>query len=208
MANAFAFGIAVEPGTPDQFGLTIIEHNDEHDAASFIVRRTLTDSIDESVETVAEDIQGRLAEAPYTARSSVVVHVGNELGHALADALSDLGMRPVRVRVRSANDGTAAESDAEAVIDAREELVALSNAHRTGALRVEHRNTEDAAHLARTLGHLVDDSNEGSEISTHTLDVQGTSALLAYWWSTEQTADPTERLRADLPGTEPSQPTP
>ena len=206
MANAFAFGLAVEPDAPDQLALTIVEHDSESDTAPFVVRRTFTDPIETSVEDIAEDVQTRLAEAPYTARSSVVVHVGTEPGRALADAMSDRGVRPIRVRVRFDRDGTAVESDGETVIDARKEIVALSDAHRTGTLRVEHGSDEDAAHLARMLGHLVDDSNEGGEISTDGLDVQGISALLAYWWSTEQTADPTERLRADLPGTESSEP--
>ncbi len=207
MANAFAFGIAIEPGTPDELALTIVERDDEDDQV-FVVRRTLTEPIDDSVDDVAKEVQNRLAESPYTARSSVIVYVNNESGTALANALSDRGMRPVRVHVRVTDEGAAAESEGEAVIDAREELFSLSAAHRTGNLRLEHRTTEDAARLARTLGHLIDDSSEGTEISTDVLDMQGMSALLAYWWSTEQTTDPTERLRADLPGTEATRPTP
>mgnify|MGYP006271714731 CR=1 FL=1 len=205
MANAFAFGVAVEAGEPSKVGLTIIERNDETDDP-FVVRRTTASSGD-AIDAVAKEVQDRLAEDPYTARSSVIVHVGNEPGEALADALSDRGVRPVRVRTRNTDAGAAAESEGEAVIDARNQLAALSNAHRTGGLRVEHRTTEDAAHLARMLGHLVDDNNEGEAIDTAAIDVQGMSALLAYWWSTEQTNDPTERLRANLPGTEAPSPT-
>ncbi|MFO8231324.1 MAG: hypothetical protein R6U20_01530 [Longimonas sp.] len=201
MANAFAFGLAVEPGTPDQLALTVVERNDDENT-SFVIRRTLTKPVDDSVEAVAEEVQGRLAEDPYTARSSVVVHVDNAAGNALADALTERGVRPVRVRVRSGEEGASAESEEETTIDARDEVFALSDAHRTGVLRLEHRSTEDADRLARTLGHLIDDSSEGSEVDAAYLDVQGMSALLAYWWSTEQTNDPTERLRADLPGTE------
>lgn len=208
MANAFAFGLAIEPGTPAQLGLTIIERNDDDEITPFTIRRTLVQPIENSVETVAEEVQGRLAEDPYTARSSVIVYVDNEAGNALADALSERGVRPVRVHVRSEQVGASTESEDEATIDARDELFAFSDAHRTGTLRLEHRATEDAARLARTLGHLIDDSSEGSEVDTDYLDMQGMSALLAYWWSTEQTSDPTERLRADLPGTEPTHSTP
>lgn len=205
MANAFAFGLAVEPNAPDQLGLTIVERNDNEEKAAFVIRRTLIQPIESSIEAVAKEVQGRLAEDPYTARSSVIVHVDNEPGNALADALSERGVRPVRVHVRSEEAGAPAESEGEATIDAQDELFALSNAHRTGVLQMEHRTTEDADRLARTLGHLIDDSSDGSEVDAGYLDVQGMSALLAYWWGTEQTSDPTERLRADLPGTDAAQ---
>lgn len=203
MANTFALGIAISEGESSEAALTIVEREEEGEP-SFVVHETTVAPFDGDVEALASDVQGRLAEEPYTARSSVVVRVDNDEGDALAQALRSRGVRPVRARVRAADEGAEPEADDEVVVDAHAELFALSNAHRGGTLRMGHHSTEDATRLARMLGHLIDDGNEGSEIRADYLGAQGLSALIAYWWSNEQKADPTERLRADLPGTESS----
>ena len=204
MATVFAVGIEIDnqDDTP-RWGLTIIERTEEQERASFVVHRTKEEPFNGTPEDTAANVQKQIAEDPFTARSSVIVRVDHEAGEALADALNDLGLRPVRVRVRTDAQGATPGAEGEAVLDAREEAVALSEAHRTGTLRFDHRSTEGTANLARRLSLMVDDTDDGQpQVKADDLQVQGISALLAHWWVTEQVTDPTERLRADLPGTE------
>lgn len=216
MAYAFFLGIDVATDDADEPGsvvCSLLEKSDDDGATSYRLDSVRTFDADASPEDIADALQSVVVDAPYTARTSFVVNRASGRGADVYDALDDLGL-PVRAAALTATgDASTREvgSDAEERVTAQEVVTVLAQAHRDGALTLQHRETKEATELARTLQHyaaLAVDTADMDEVATNGQDVQDegealptsfralvTSAALATWFASQRSFDPTSRLK-------------
>jgi len=165
MAYAFFLGIDVARTDSEDAGTVIcslFEKSQQDDAPEY--RLDSIRSFDKTADPgeIAEQLQRLLVEAPYTARTSFVVNRASPRGQAIFDALDGLGL-PVRA-VTMTPSGSRAQRDSEAQRDEgsatdertmeQDVVAALAQVHRDRTLTIQHRETDEAATLARNLQPL------------------------------------------------------
>lgn len=226
MTYAFFLGIDVAADADDAGSvlLTLVEKSqDERPSNGQAVASYRLDSIsrhdaDAAPEAVADHIQGVVADAPYTARTSIVVNREPDRGQAIYEALRERGLsvRPVRLMSQS-DDAVPSGGDDEERVTARDVVRALALAHRDGRFEVQHRESDFASQLARNVHHVsalavdgepdasADVRPEDAETLPSTFDTITTSAALAVWFASQRSFDPSSHLKEEpktTPGTE------
>lgn len=215
MAYAFFLGIDVARTDAEDAGTVIcslFEKSQQGDAPEYTLDsiRSFDGATDPA--DIAEHLQGLLVDAPYTARTSFVVNRSSSRGQAVFDALDDLGL-PVRA-VTLTPSNSDAQRDGGLRTDERtmeQDVVAvLAQAHRDGTLTIQHRETKQAATLARNLQHYAalavdtrdgdeaardDGSEEEGEALPTSFPPLVTSSALAVWFASQRSFDPASRLK-------------
>jgi len=221
MAYAFFLGIDVARTDSEDAGTVIcslFEKSQQDDAPEYRLDSIRSFGETADPEEIAEQLQGLLVEAPYTARTSFVVNRASPRGQAIFDALDGLGL-PVRA-VTLTPSGSRAQHDSEAERDEglatdertmeQDVVAALAQVHRDRTLTIQHRETDEAAALARNLQHYAalavetrsgDETahEEGAEEEGEALPTSFpplvTSSALAVWFASQRSFDPTSRLK-------------
>ena len=236
MAHAFFLGIDVARTDSEDAGTVIcslLEKSQQDDTPEY--RLDSIRSFDKTADPgeIAEQLQGLLVEAPYTARTSFVVNRASPRGQAIFDALDGLGL-PVRA-VTMTPSGSRAQRDSEAQRDEgsatdertmeQDVVAALAQIHRDRTLTIQHRETDEAATLARNLQHYAalavdtrdgdeeardeaardeaardeaardDESEEEGEALPTSFPPLVTSSALAVWFASQRSFDPASRLK-------------
>lgn len=217
MAYAFFLGIDVASDDADEPGAVVcslLEKSDDDGATSYRLDSVRTFDAAASPEDIADELQSVVLDAPYTARTSFVVNRESGRGAKVYDALDDLGL-PVRaVALTATGDESTRElsSGAEERVTEQEVVTVLAEAHRDGALTLQHRETKEATELARTLQHYAalavdtadmdesvaangEDTEEEGEALPTSFQALVTSAALASWFASQRSFDPTSRLK-------------
>lgn len=219
MAHAFYLGVDVDESeaesTPSAT-LTILqkEQEDSEVDATYRLDHIRHQADAGSAETLADHIQGLVAERPYIGRTNIVVNGAKAFGKALAEALSDRGLDPVVARLTPGQGAVAGETNEIGVhlgtSDAVRTLAELYRDHRIG---FDDFTTEAASELARAVQRAsevldeADGDQETPEAAGSVLEQFNdagshlTSAALAAWVASERSFDPTERLK-ETPQTE------
>lgn len=217
MAYAFFLGIDVasdDEDAPDSVVCSLLEKSQDNDATSYRLDSVRRFGAETRSEDIAEQLQSVVLDAPYTARTSFVVNRKPDRGAAVYDALDDLGL-PVRaVALTASGEETARAlgSDDEERTTEQEVVTVLAEAHRDGALTLQHRETKEATELARSLqqyaalavdGADMDDAvpangenaeNEGEALPM-SFRALVTSTALAAWFASQRSFDPASRLK-------------
>ena len=217
MAYAFFLGIDVasdDEDAPDSVVCSLLEKSQDDDATSYRLDSVRTFDAETRPEDIAEQLQSVVLDAPYTARTSFVVNRKPDRGAAVYDALDELGL-PVRAVALTASGEETARvpgSDDEERATEQEVVTVLAEAHRDGILTLQHRETKEATELARSLQHYaalavdgadtedaVAPNGENAENEGEALPVSFralvTSTALATWFASQQSFDPTSRLK-------------
>lgn len=221
MAYAFFLGVDVARTDSEDAGTVIcslLEKSQQDDVPEY--RLDSIRSFDAATDPgeITEELQELLVEAPYTARTSFVVNQTSSRGQAIYEALDEAGL-PVRAVTLTPSDAEA-DRDEGPVTDERtmeqDVVAALAQVHRDGTLTIQHRETEEAATLARSLQHyaaLAVDTRDGDETARENgAEEEGealptsfpplvTSSALAVWFASQRSFDPTSRLK-ETPNTE------
>jgi len=160
-----------------------------------------------STESLAEHLQGLVADRPYIGRTRLIVNRRTAFGQGLVDALDDRGLDPVAATLTEGTGVTSGETDEIAVqlggIDA---VRTIADCHRDGVLTMEGPPTEVGSQLVRDVQALAEqlDAAEGdsgalegttSGPSFDPTATHVTSAALAVWLGTERSFDPSQHLK-------------
>jgi len=211
MAHAFFLGVdlADDDGSVEA-ALTVFEKEDQGEAPSrFRLDHARCRPV-ERPDVLADQLQGFVAERPYTGRTNIVVNRTDEPGAALIAALRDRGLDPVAVTFTGGDDPGAVAADEVGVsLGGADAVRTLGELYRDGRLVVESHATEAASQLARGLQRAAEvldaaDGNQDTpEAAGSTLDAlddgnsQVVSAALAAWCGTERSFDPSQHLKSD-----------
>ena len=220
MAHAFFLGVDLHGETTDEatFALLEKEKNPDDEAAQFRLDHIRHLSDVESIEGLADHLQGLVSDQPYIGRTSLIVNRGREAGQALVQALRDRGLDPVAATLTSGRGGAGGDSDDVGVQLGTIEVVrGLVDLYREGRFVMEEHSREVASRMARDLQHAFEvlDEAEGDEASGEApgslQEVQEaapplTSVSLAAWLGQERSFDPSQHLKS-APQTNPSRST-
>jgi len=214
MAYAFFLGVDVDGGetdAPEALTLALIEKekNPNDDVAGYRLDRIRHYGDGVEPGPLADRIQSLVAGDPYIGRTSVIINRQHAAGQALADALSDRGLDPVRATLRKggAAAGVAPE-DTGVQLRVRTAVQTLVGLYEDGCFAVEEHSTEAASRLAREVQHAFEvlDEAEGDQASGTTpehpptfenVSTHLTSTALAAWLGTERSFDPSQHLKED-----------
>lgn len=209
MAHAFFLGVDLHGETTDDatFALLEKEKNPDDEAARYRLDHIRHLTALDSIESLADHLQGLISDQPYIGRTSLIVNCGREAGQALVDVLRDRGLDPVAATLTSGS-GAAPGGRREVgvqlgTIDAVRALVEL---YRDGRFAVEEHSREVASRVARDLQHAFEvlDEAEGDQASGQSpgslQEVQDaapplTSVSLAAWLGEERSFDPSKHLK-------------
>ncbi|MFP4228796.1 MAG: hypothetical protein ACLFTE_08215 [Salinivenus sp.] len=214
MAHAFFLGVDVHDAATQEVTFVLLEKekNPGDDAARYRLDHLRHVQELDSMEALADHLQGLVSEQPYIGRTSLIINRGSEAGQALVDALRDRGLDPVRATLTAGGGVPAAERDEEGVrLGTAGAVQALVELYRDGRFAVEEHSREGASRLAREIQHAFEvlDEAEGDQASGESMgDLQAlreaepplTSAALAAWLGRERTFDPSKHLK-DTPQT-------
>ena len=209
MAHAFFLGVDLHGETTDDatFALLEKEKNPDDEAAQFRLDHLRHVSDIDSIEELADHLQGLVSNQPYIGRTSLIVNRGREAGQALVEALRNRGLDPVAVTLTSGRGGATGERDEVGVqlgtIDVVRGLVDL---YREGRFVMEEHSREAASRMARDLQHAFEvlDEAEGDEASgeapgslqeVEDAEPPLTSVSLAAWLGQERSFDPSQHLK-------------
>lgn len=215
MAHAFFLGVDLADDASDDCldaTLAILEKEKEQaDArASFRLDHARHHEDAESVDALADHVQGLVAERPYIGRTSIVVNRAAALGTDLVDALSDRGLDPVAATLTEGSGSVPGERDEVGVsLGTADAVRTLAELYRDRRFGIDNYTTEAASALGRGVQRAAEvldeaDGNQDTpEASGSTLDVLNdagpavTSAALAAWVGDERSFDPSQHLKED-----------
>ncbi|MFO8098245.1 MAG: hypothetical protein R6T83_01325 [Salinibacter sp.] len=214
MAHAFFLGVDVHDAAPQEATFVLLEKekNPDDETARYRLDHLRHVEALESVEVLADHLQGLVSEQPYIGRTSLIINRATDAGRTLVDALRDRGLDPVAATVTDGRGAPARERDEGGVhLDTVETVRALVELYRDDRFSVEEHSREGASRLARDLQHAFEvlDEAEGDQASGESMgDLQElrdaepplTSAALAAWLGRERTFDPSKHLK-DAPQT-------
>ncbi len=213
MAHAFFLGVDLSDHESDEHAdatLTILEKQKEQTdtEASFRLDHVRHHEEVESLDDLADHVQGLVAERPYIGRTSIVVNRGAAPGQALVEALSDRGLDPVAATLTAGSGSVPGERDEVGVsLGTADAVRTLAELYRNRRLGIEDHTTEAASELARGVQHAsevldeVDGNQDTPEAAGSTLDALNdvgpvvTSAALAAWVGAERSFDPSQHLK-------------
>jgi hypothetical protein len=214
MAHAFFLGVDVGAAAdgPLDATLTILEKEKESTdgTARFRLSYIRHHSDVTDADTLADHIQGLVADQPYIGRTSIIVHRGTESGQALVNALKARGLDPVAATLTDGSGMVPGETDEVGVtLGTADAVRTLAELHRDGQLAIDDHTTEVASELARGVQRAAEalDAADGDqdtpEAAGSRLDVLDDvaspvrSAALAAWCGTERSFDPSQHLKED-----------
>jgi hypothetical protein len=212
MAHAFFLGIDLSADDRLDATLTMLEKEKEQgDArASFRLAHARRHEDVDSVDDLADHVQGLVAERPYIGRTSIVVNRNLAAGQSLVDALSDRGLDPVGATLTAGSGSVPGERDEVGVsLGTADAVRTLAELYRDRRFGIDDYATEAASNLARGVQRAAEvldeaDGNQDTpEASGSTLDALNdadasvTSAALAAWVGTERSFDPSQHLKED-----------
>lgn len=215
MAHAFFLGVDLSNEASDDrvdATLTILEKEKEQsDAhAGFRLDHARHHENVDSVDDLADHVQGLVAERPYIGRTSIVVNPETTSGQALVEALSDRGLDPVAATLTDGSGSVPGERDEVGVsLGTADAVRTLAELYRDQRFGIDDHTTEAASDLARGVQRAAevldeaDGNQETPEASGSTLDALNdvnpavTSAALAAWVGTERSFDPSQHLKED-----------
>lgn len=213
MAHAFFLGVDVAPadgaGAPD-VTLSLFEKTKENsgEPATYRLDHIRHHADVESAGTLADHLQGLVADQPYIGRTSLIVNRTPDFGETLVGTLEDRGMDPVSATLTDGSGTAAGDPDEIGVhLGGGDVLRRFVNLHRDGRLHFESHATETASRLAREVQALSErlDEIDGDmealgETQTDSLSFDPgathiTSAALAVWLGSERSFDPSQHLK-------------
>lgn len=215
MAHAFFLGVDFPDDSSDDgvdATLTIIEKEKEQsDAeAGFRLDHVRHHRDVDSLDALADHVQGLVAERPYIGRTSIVVNRAAASGEDLVDALSDRGLDPVAATLTEGSGSVPGERDEVGVsLGTADAVRTLAELYRDRRLGMNEHSTEAASELARGVQRAsevldeVDGNQNSPEAAGATLDALNdaspavTSAALAAWVGAERSFDPSQHLKED-----------
>jgi len=215
MAHAFFLGVDLDgAASDDSFGatLTILEKEKEQsDAqASFRLDHARHHRDVDSLDELADHVQGLIAERPYIGRTSLVVNRASADGEALVDALSDRGLDPVAATLTEGSGSVPGERDEVGVsLGTADAVRTLAELYRDRRFGIDDHSSEAASELARGVQRAsevldeADGNQDTPEAAGSTLealnnvDTTVASAALAAWVGTERSFDPSQHLKED-----------
>ena len=215
MAHAFFLGVDfadTEPDAPIDAVLTILEkEKGETDVeANYRLDHARHHADVDTVEDLADHIQGLVADQPYIGRTSIVVNRASEVGQALVDALKDRGLDPVAATLTEGSGAVPGGRDEVGVqLGTSDAVRTLAELYRDRRFGIDDYATEAASDLARGIQRAAerldeaDGNQETPEAAGSTLDGFNeagpsiTSAALAAWVGAERSFDPTQHLKQD-----------
>ncbi len=214
MAHAFFLGIDVDPTADASLDatLTILEKEQEPSdgAARYRLNHIRHHTEVADAATLADHVQGLVADQPYIGRTSIIVNRGPEPGQALVEALQERGLAPVAATLTTRSGSISGDPDAgDVTLSTANAVRTLAELHRDGLLTVEDHSKEVASQLAREVQRAAEaldaadgnqDTPEAAGSRLDVLDDVGApirSAALAAWCGTERSFDPSQHLKED-----------
>lgn len=219
MAHAFFLGVDVGGDTSDAPGavtLALVEKQkaDAEDTPSYRLDRVHHNPETDAPGDLADHIQQLVADAPYIGRTGIIVNQRTAQGEALAQALENRGLAPVRATLTGGRSAVAGDPDEQGVHIAEHAAVqTLASLYHDGRLELPGNASDDVSRLARGIQSFAelrpDDAlPAGAESDAadapqrpESFDTHVTSTALATWLGAERSFDPTQRLK-ETPQTE------
>jgi hypothetical protein len=213
MAHAFFLGVDVAPADEsDDPSVThaLFEKSKaaSDDPATYRLDHIRHHASAESADTLADDLQGFVADQPYIGRTSLIVNRGSAFGQALVEALEDRGLAPVATTLTGRSESAAdAPNETDVHLGGADVLRRFVDLHRDERLQLEGHTTETASRLARDVQALAErlDEIDGDIEALGTTQTEGpsfdpgathiTSAALAVWLGAERSFDPSQHLK-------------
>jgi hypothetical protein len=212
MAHAFFLGIDVAPA--DESGDPAVTHalfekstSGSDDPATYRLDHIRHHASAGPADTLADDLQGFVADQPYIGRTSIVVNRGSGFGQALLEALEDRGLDPVAATLTGRSETAGAPDETGVHLDGTDVLRRFVDLHRDERLQLAGHTTETASRLARDVQAFAEqlDEIDGDIEALGTAQTEGlsfdpeathiTSAALAVWLGAERSFDPSQHLK-------------
>jgi hypothetical protein len=216
MAHSFFLGVdLVDADASVTATVSVLEKEQEDtDAAARFRLGRARQYTKESVEALAEHLQGVVADRPYIGRTNIVVNQSAPKGGDFVEALTERGLDPIAAVLTDGSGAVPGETDEVAVhLGTTDAVRTLANLYRDGQFTIEDHTTEAGSHLARSVQRAAEalDAADGNQDtpaaagnSLDALDAPDTyltSAALAAWCATERSFDPSQHLK-ETPRTE------
>lgn len=215
MAHAFFLGVdftSEDASERVEAILTMLEKEQESSDEKATYRldhiRSRTDV--DSIDALADHIQGLVAERPYIGRTNIIVNRGTDSGRALVEALQDLGLDPVAATLTAGSGTVPGERDEVGVhLGTADAVRTLAELYRDRQFQITDHTTEAASELARGVqraAEVLDEADGSQAVSEASGSVREAlsdigpavrSAALAAWFGTERSFDPTQHLKED-----------
>lgn len=214
MAHAFFLGVDLDGDSEESLDatLTILEKAKEEKEveAQYRLDHIRVHAGVTSIEDLAGRIQGLVADQPYIGRTNIIINRESNVGRALDDALTDLGLDTVSATLTRGSGTVPGDRDEVGVHLGTGDVVrTLAELYRDGRFVIEDYSKEAVSKLARDIQRAAealdeaDGNQETPEASGSPLAELGsmgshiTSAALAAWCGTERSFDPSQHLKED-----------